>query len=246
MIVSLIKPTTYLDIIAFGAHPDDVEASVGGTIAKSAKQGFKAGIVDLTSGDNSETAEGKTRIGESVKSAKILGANMRINLEFKERNFINLENEDKIAEILRKYKPKIVMIPYWDDRHYGHRDASFLLERAIQSAKYRKILPKITPHKVMNVLYYMMHYDFKPSFVFDISETFKIKMKALFCHKSQLFLRSKKGGYTKRLLDQDFIEAWTARSRWLGYISGFKYGEAFFQKRSPGINNLFFLSNLYR
>ena len=235
-----------LNVLAFGAHPDDVDACVGGTLAATVKQGLKVGVIDLTSGDNSETAGGFTRVKESLESAKILGLSVRENLYFSEREFKDVENENKLIEIIRMYQPDIVMLPHWYDRHKGHRDASELLERAIQLAKYSKILPASKAYKVRLVLYYMIHYDFKPAFVFDISDTYQQKLKALYCHKSQIFKQGVNGKYTKTMLDPDFFEAWEARSRWLGYSSGFKYGEAFDMRRSPGLKSLNSLTNLYR
>lgn len=138
-----------LDILAFGAHPDDVDACAGGMLAKSTKDGRRVGIIDLTGGNNSETAGGTTRIKESMESAKVLGVSVRENLNWPDRNItVNNGNEDKIVKIIRKYRPDIVVIPYWKDRHKAHRDTSILLERAIQTAKYSKILPKIQSHKV--------------------------------------------------------------------------------------------------
>lgn len=236
-----------VDILAFGAHPDDIEACAGGMLAKSVQQGFSVGIIDLTSGDNSEMAEGKTRLKEAKKAAKILGAGFRENLSLPERDLIPTEkNENIVIEKIRKYSPDIVVIPHWHDRHRGHRDASTLLERAIQSAKYTKIMPNLKPHKVKIVLYYMIHYQFEPNFIFDVSDTHNQKMKALYCHKSQLFKKDKEGSYTKELYDPDFIEAWVARSRWHGYIAGVKFGEAYAMRRPTGINRLSSLTNLYR
>jgi N-acetylglucosamine malate deacetylase 1 len=236
-----------LDILAFGAHPDDVDACAGGMISKCVQQGMKVGIVDLTAGDNSETADGATRIIESQRSAKILGVTFRKNLKWADRSIkISDKNEEEIAKVIRICQPRIVLLPYWEDRHKGHRDTSLLVERAVQTAKYSKILPNINAHKVQIVIYYMIHYEFEPNFIFDISESFTTKMKALNCHKSQLFTKDKFGRYTKEYADKNFMEAWEARSRWYGYISGVKYGEAYAMRRPIGINNLNSLTNLYR
>ncbi len=236
-----------LDILAFGAHPDDVEACAGGTISALSKQGKKIGIIDLTQGDNSETAAGNTRLSEAQESAKIMGVIVRENLNMPDRELVpTANNEDRIIEIIRKYRPNTVIVPHWHDRHRAHRDASILIERAIQSAKYHKIIPHILPHKISLVLYYMIHYEFEPSFIFDISSTQVTKMKALYCHKSQLFKKDSDGNYTKELLDPDFMEAWVARSRWLGYISGAKYGEAFATRRPLGLSSLEEVTNKFR
>ncbi len=235
-----------LDILAFGAHPDDVEACAGGMLAKSIRQGLKAGIIDLTAGDNSETADGKTRIKESLKSAKVLGVHLRKNLSWPDGNISGEEKEIELVKIIRQLKPEIAVIPYWEDRHKSHRDASFILERAIQTAKYSKIMPDLPPHKVKIVLYYMLHYEFSPTFIFDISDTQELKMKALKCHKSQLFIKSKSGKFTNRYIDPDFMEAWIARSRWYGYIAGVKYGEPYAMRRPVGLKSLNSLTNLYR
>jgi len=234
-----------LDLLAFGAHPDDVDACAGGTIIASVRDGMNVGIIDLTSGEDSETAYGAERVKEANNSAKSLGARFRENLNFPERDFINTKNEDIIAEKIRQYSPDIVMLPHWHDRHKGHRDASDLIERAIQTAKYSKLSRNYKAHKCKVILYYMIHYEFKPAFVFDVSDTHEDKMRALFCHKSQMLMK-KNGTFSKKLIDPDFIDAWVARSRWIGYSSGFKYGEAFDMRRSPGIASLRHLLNLYR
>ena len=143
-----------LDILAFGAHPDDVDACAGGLLAKCVKEGLSVGIIDLTSGDNSETANGKLRISESLTSSKILGVKIRKNLRWPDRDIqATNNNEDKLVRIIRKYKPDIAVIPYWEDRHKAHRDTSNLTERAIQSAKYSKIIPRFKAHKVKIILF---------------------------------------------------------------------------------------------
>ena len=242
----MTKEISKLDILAFGAHPDDVEACVGGTIICSIKQGLTVGIIDLTAGENSETGEGSLRIKEAQDSAKVMGVKIRENFKLSERNFVTLENENLIIHCIRKYKPDTVIIPHWHDKHKGHRDASNLIERAVQDAKYTKILPKIPAHKVKKIIFYMIHYEFKPAFIFDISQVQKQKMKALFCHKSQLFKKNKNGRFSNKLLDTDFIEAWVARSRWYGYVVGVKYGEAFDMRRPTGLKSISDLTNQYR
>lgn len=234
-----------LDILAFGAHPDDVDACAGGTIIASAKQGKKVGIIDLTAGEDNEQTTGEVRLKEAENSAKILGLKMRKNLKLPERDIYSKETENILVKEIRLYRPEVIIAPYWKDRHKGHRDTSLVLERAIQLAKYSKILPDSKPHKVKLVVYYMIHYEFKPTFIFNISENFDTKIKALYCHKSQLFIKKSRGHYTNKLIDPNFIEAWNARSRWLGYTIGEKYGEGFAMKRQPGINNLHSLTNRY-
>lgn len=242
-----MKKNIKLDVLAFGAHPDDVDACAGGLVAKSVKQGLKVGIIDLTVGDNSENGSGSIRAQEAQEAAKILELSVRENLNMSERGLEpSVKNENLIVQKIRQYRPDVVVIPHWHDRHRGHRDASILIERAIQSAKYSKILPELKAHKVKIVLFYMIHYEFEPNFIFDISDTHQTKMRALYCHKSQLFSKDKKGNYTKKLLDPDFMEAWISRSRWLGYISGVKYGEAYAMRRPTGINSLNSLTNLFR
>lgn len=235
-----------LDILALGAHPDDVDACAGGTLIASINQGMKVGIVDLTAGDNAETGSGSIRIKEAQDSANIMGVQIRENLELPERNFVSTDTEDRIVSVIRKYQPETIIMPHWHDRHKGHRDASVVIERAVQLAKYSKVNPSSKAHKVKKILYYMIHYEFEPSFIFDISQYQDQKMAALMAHKSQMLKQNQEGAYLQELNDAEFIEAWNARSRWYGYISGVKFGEAFQMRRPTGINNLNALTNLFR
>jgi N-acetylglucosamine malate deacetylase 1 len=219
-----------LHILAFGAHADDVEIGMGGTIAKLTSTGKRIGICDLTEAELSSNGTVELRKEEAKKAAEILGVSERMSLGLPDRGL--LLNEDyisKIAEIIRRYQPKIIFAPYIEDRHPDHGNCARLVEEAVFSAGIRKFhtAQSTDPHKVQNVYFYMINGFHKPNFIFDISDTMTKKITALRAYKSQFEL-SEESVVTP--LVNGYIETVEARERLYGQQAGVKYAEGFISK----------------
>ncbi|MBI2453226.1 bacillithiol biosynthesis deacetylase BshB1, partial [Candidatus Peregrinibacteria bacterium] len=173
-----------LDALVFAAHPDDAELSMGGTIARLTKAGLKVGIVDFTKGELGTRGSAELRQQEAFKAAIILKVAVRENLNIPDGNIQRTrDNLMKVIMSIRKFKPKIIFAPYFNDRHPDHIDASKLVKEAMFSSGLIKIktFEKEVPQNAFRpkkLFYYMQTYTFEPSFIVDISDTFIDKMEA--------------------------------------------------------------------
>ncbi len=225
-----------LDILAFGAHADDVEIGMGGTIAKYAAVGKKIGICDLTKAELSSNGNVDTRIKEAKTAATILGVDLRETLDLPDRGLFHQEEYiNKIAQVVRKYKPKLVFAPYFQDRHPDHGHCAHLVEEAVFSAAIKKYQTDDTePHRVNNLYFYMINGFHKPDFVIDISSYMDKKIASLNAYESQF---SKGVQSFQTPLVNGYIEAIEARERLFGKEVGVTYAEGF-MKKSPLVINL--------
>jgi bacillithiol biosynthesis deacetylase BshB1 len=175
-----------IDIIFFGAHPDDVELSCGGTVAKCVKDGLRVAIVDLTRGEMGTRGTAQTRKRESTAAAKVLGAAFRQQLDFQDGNLqTGREQELQIIEILRRTTPKLVVAPYPDDRHPDHTRTGRIVTEASFYAGLRALDTGLRAHRPQTGLYYLQNYMFTPSFVVDVTKHWKTKMRSVLAYKSQ-------------------------------------------------------------
>lgn len=225
-----------LDIIVFASHPDDAEISMGGTIAKLTKNNYKVGITDFTRGELGTRGTPEIRKEEAAKASIILNIEIRENLLIPDGNIlINQENVTKVIAIIRKYKPKIIFAPYFNDRHPDHIDASLLVKRAMfqSGLKQIKTFDKDIlqdSYRPSNLYYYMQTYTFKPSFIVDISDSFDIKMKAVKAYSTQFHNPESKEPETF-ISKPDFTRYLESRAAFYGFQIGKSYGEPFFCER---------------
>lgn len=224
-----------LNIIAFGAHPDDVEIGVGGLLAKEAAAGYKIGIIDLTQGEMSTNGTVEERGIESENAGKILGIKLRKNLKMPDRNIeLNNENLEKVVSVIREYKPEMILIPHWEDRHPDHVACSKLVTEAHFNAGLRKFLPEIEAFRPSKVYYYFINSTAVPSFIVDVSEFYDKKKEAIFAHESQ-FLR--KNNMLNTVLNQGFPYLIESRDRYFGAQIRAQYAEGFITKGLVNIND---------
>ena len=227
-----------VDIIFFGAHPDDVELSCGGTVAKCVKDGLRVGIVDLTRGEMGTRGTPQTRKREAAAAAKVLGATFREQLDFQDGNLqTGREQELQIIEILRRATPKLVVAPYPDDRHPDHTRTGRLVTDAWFYAGLRALDTEVRAHRPHAVLYYMQNYMFTPSFVVDVTRHWKTKMRSVAAYKSQFHDPNSKEPQTF-ISDPKFLGMIDARGKHFGALIGAEYGEAFVTKQPPRIDDL--------
>jgi len=224
-----------LDVIVFGSHPDDAELSMGGTIARFSYNDLKVGIIDLTRGELGTRGTAETRQKEAFQSAIILKAAVRENLHIPDGGILNnKENLLKIIMVLRKYKPKLIFAPYFNDRHPDHIITSTLIKEAMFSSGLEKIKTFDKEKgqerfKPLKLYYYMQTYTFEPSFIVDVSPYFEIKMNAVRAYSTQFFDPKSKEPETF-ISSPDFITYIEARAKFYGFQIGKKYGEPFFSE----------------
>ncbi len=230
-----------LDVLVFGAHPDDIEMSCGGTIAKMVKEGKKVGIVDLTRGEMGTRGTPEIRDVEGQQAALILGAVVRENLAFRDCFFT--EDEAHIAEIariIRKYQPDIVIANAIHDKHPDHGRGSKLVRNAAHMSGFMKL--KTYQDGVLQerwrpkrVFFYIQDMEIKPDFIVDVTEYFDVKMESIRAHKSQFFNPDSDEPETY-ISTRDFWDSFEYRMRSTGHIVGVKYAEGFTSEVPPKIN----------
>ncbi|MGD8565544.1 MAG: bacillithiol biosynthesis deacetylase BshB1 [Candidatus Bathyarchaeota archaeon] len=209
-----------LDLMAFSPHPDDVELCCGGLLARMSEKGYSVGIVDLNKGELGTGGTGEIRVKEAANAAKILGVKIRKNMDFGDcRLNPSFEMAKKLVHIIRKHKPSILIAPYGDDSHPDHAASRKLVDKAAFFAKLVKIDTNYEPHSVRNIVYFMLHKRFKPSFVVNVTGVYGKKLNAVKAYKSQMELILGNEGLLK------LIEL---RDQLYGSRMGFKYGEPFF------------------
>ena len=232
-----------LDILAFGAHPDDVELGCGGTIAKEIALGKKVGIIDLTRGELGTRGSAEIRDNEAAKAAKILGVTVRENLNMRDGFFVNDEEHQlAIIKILRKYQPEIVLCNAIDDRHIDHGKGSKLVSDACFLSGLRKIETEFNNEKQEAwrpkfVYHYIQWKNIKPDFVVDITGYSQIKVDAILAYDSQFYNADTNEPETP-IATKNFLESLNYRSQDLGRLIGVDFAEGFTVERYVGVNSL--------
>ena len=232
-----------LDILAFGAHPDDVELGCGGTIAKEIKLGKKVGIVDLTRGELGTRGSAEIRDTEAAKAAKILGVSVRENLRMRDGFFLNDEaHQLQIIEMIRKYQPEIVLCNAIDDRHIDHGKGSRLVSDACFLSGLRRIETKLENKeqeawRPKVVYHYIQWKNIEPDFVVDISGFEKQKVDAVMAYDSQFFNPDTNEPDTP-IATKNFLESINYRAQDLGRLIGTDFAEGFTVERHLAVNSL--------
>ena len=233
-----------LDILAFGAHPDDVELGCGGTLAKEIANGKRVGIIDLTKGELGTRGTEFTRKEEAENAAKILGVQVRENLGFADGFFVNDKTHQlEIIKMLRKYQPEIVLCNAIDDRHIDHgkgsklvSDACFLsglvkIETVLNGKNQDKWRPK-------QVYHYIQWKPIEPDFVVDISNFIEVKMDSVMAYKTQFYDPNNTESETP-ITSKNFLDSIKYRASDLGRLINSDYAEGFTAERYVAVESLF-------
>lgn len=227
-----------VDLLFFGAHPDDVELSAGGMVARAVKDGLRAGIIDLTRGEMGTRGTPADRKREAQAAAKVLGAAFRMQLDFGDGALrTGREEELELIEILRRTRARLVFAPYPDDRHPDHTRTGRLVTEASFYAGLRQLKTRTEAHRPQTVIYYLQNYLFPPSFVVDVTAVWKTKMRAIRAFKSQFHDPKSKEPRTV-ISDPRFLEMIDARGRHFGQLIGAEHGEAFVTKQPPRLDDV--------
>jgi len=224
--------------LAFGAHPDDVEMSCGGTLAMLGKSGYKFGIVDLTRGEMGTRGNAVIRAKEAAEAAKILGAELRVNLRIPDSGIqVNHANIMKVVEVIRRFRPDVVFAPYREERHPDHVHTHQLVREAIFYSGLRKLKTgKLDAFRPRKSFYYMQHTPFSPMLYVDISEFYDIKMAAIKAHRSQFYDPTSKDPKTI-LSTPEFLEYLNGRMKYFGQLGGVSYAEPFWTTEPITLHN---------
>src|SRR5690554_2286924 len=226
-----------LDILAIGAHPDDVELGCGATVAKMVAEGKKVGILDLTKGELGTRGTAETRKQEAAEAAQILGVEFRENLGFRDGFFVNDEaHQMEIIKILRKYRPEIVLANAMKDRHIDHGKGADLVEKACFLSGLRKIETGQQAWRPKHVFHFIQWYPLQPDFVLDVTGFIEKKNEAVAAYKTQFFDPESDEPETP-ISSKLFQQSIENRARDLGMLIGTQAGEGFMLKGYLGLKD---------
>jgi bacillithiol biosynthesis deacetylase BshB1 len=231
-----------LDILAFGAHPDDVELGCGGTLIAAVAEGKKVGIIDLTQGELGTRGTVADRLKEALLAGEIIGAAVRENLEMKDGFFVNDQTHQlAIATIIRKYQPDIILCNAPEDRHPDHGKAAKLVADAAFLAGLVKVQTTYNDTaqaawRPSHVFHYIQSRNLAPNFVVDISAHMDQKMASILAHASQFYNPNSNEPNTF-ISSDSFLEFIKGRAKEFGQQVGVQYAEGFISEKMIGIQS---------
>lgn len=232
-----------LDILAIGAHPDDVELGCSATLAKEISKGKKVGILDLTRGELGTRGSAETRDKESAKAAEILGVEMRENLAFRDGFFVNDEQHQmEVIKRIRKFRPEIVLCNAIRDRHIDHGKGSSLVSDACFLSGLVKIKTALNgegqdPWRPKHVYHYIQWENIEPDFIVDVSGYMELKLASVEAYGSQFYDPQSKEPISP-ISSKNFIESVTYRAKDLGRLIGKDFGEGYTVERFVAVDSL--------
>ena len=226
-----------LDVLALAAHPDDVEQTCGGTLIRMAELGYRTGVLDLTAGDMGSRGTPDLRMQESQAAATHLLLCWRQNLRWPDARLENnIAARMTLAGVIRRIRPRTVILPYWAGRHPDHYRASEIGYEACFLAGLTRLEEDVPPHRPFKILYSSLYANVRPSFVVDISRQFDRRMTALFSYASQY-------GDSETASElfpshAEIEERLAAIARFYGNLIGVKYGEPFVVKEAIALEDI--------
>jgi bacillithiol biosynthesis deacetylase BshB1 len=225
-----------LDVLTIAAHRDDTEIVCGGTVIKMVDLGYKVGVLDLTAGESGSRGDENTRESEAECAARAMGLSLRHNLNLPDAGlFLTQQNALAVAEIIRKTKPEMVILPYGQQRHPDHTTAGEIGYRGCFLAGLGKMPIDGEPFRPRKIFYSCSFLEVRPTFVIDITDQFPRKCETVACYKSQFSVESSQREVfppAKNIFDYMEIQ-----NRHYGYMIGVKYGEAFIQKEMLAVED---------
>jgi bacillithiol biosynthesis deacetylase BshB1 len=232
--------STTVDLLAIAAHRDDVEQTCGGTLLTQQALGWTTAILDLTQGESGTRGTATEREAEANAAAKILRVIHREALDLPDGSLQNtLEARLKIAAVIRRLRPRVVILPYWQGRHPDHYTASTLGYEACFAAGLSKLDLTGEPHRPYKILYASLYADVRPTFVVDITPHIETRLQALLAYRSQY--GSQPTGSGLFVPEEDIRERTFATARHYGLLAGVRYAEPFVQKEVSLVPDLMHL-----
>lgn len=226
-----MPPPETVDILAIAAHRDDVEQTCGGTLLVQQSLGWRIGILDLTQGESGTRGTAAERAAEATEAARILRVSHREALDLPDGNVQNTqENRHKLAAVLRRLRPRVVILPFWQGRHPDHYTSATLgYEACFQAGLARLELPgDHPPHRPYKILYASLYADVRPSFVVDITPHIETRLESLLAYRSQYGNQTTGSGLF--VPEEEIRERTFATARHFGLLAGVRYAEPFVQK----------------
>lgn len=226
-----------VDVLAIAAHPDDVEQTCGGTLVRMAETGYRTGVLDLTAGDMGSRGTPDIRMREAKDAAEHLLLGWRANLRWPDARLENtITSRMTLAGVIRRLKPRTVILPYWTGRHPDHYRASEIGYEACFLAGLRRLDETTPPHRPFKIIYSSVYANVTPSFVVDISRQFDRRMAALLSYTSQY-------GEVMEASDlfpshKEVEERLASVARFYGNLIGAKYGEPFVVKEAMQVDDI--------
>ncbi len=227
-----------IEVLLFGAHPDDVEWGAGGICLLLKKQGVSFAMIDLTKGEMGSRGTEEERKIEAIRAAEFAGAAERENLNLPDCGLVDSpETRRTIASVIRRYRPKIVLAPYWKDRHPDHAAAGLAVRQAALYCALKKLGDSNLPHKPGAYLYYLLHHYQKPTFVVNVTEVYPVKLEMLRLHHSQFSQTAEQLGLLPMGIS-NYLFGLESRDRYFGSLIGVHFGEALVTDQSLRLNGL--------
>ena len=225
------------DVLAIAAHRDDVEQTCGGTLLRMAARGLRIAILDLTQGEAGTRGSAAERAREAEEAARILGVGWRQALTLPDGAIENtLENRVALIGVLRRLRPRVVILPYWQARHPDHAVTGTLGYDACFLAGLKSIDTGAEPHRPFKIVYASLYADVRPSFVVDITPFIEQRHQALMAYRSQYANQSAGSGLF--VPEEEIRERTFAEARHYGLLAGVRYGEPFVQKEVGLVDDL--------
>ncbi|HUY80976.1 MAG TPA: bacillithiol biosynthesis deacetylase BshB1 [Acidobacteriaceae bacterium] len=225
------------DVLAIAAHRDDVEQTCGGTLLKLRAQGVRTAILDLTRGEAGTRGSAAEREAEAAEAAEILGVEWRGALDIPDGRVENTyENRVKIVEVVRRVRPRVVILPYWTGRHPDHSTTSTLGYEACFLSGLRKLKTDAPAWRPFKIVYASLYADVRPSFVVDITGHIEDRHRALMAYRSQYANQAAGSGLF--VPEEEIRERTFAEARHYGLLAGVTYGEPFVQKEVGLVEDL--------
>lgn len=220
-----------VDVLAIGAHPDDIEMIVGGTVAKLVARGKSVAILDMTRGEMGSRGTPDTRRQEAEAAARVLGVKERITLDLGDsRVEDNADSRAQVIAVIRRLRPTIVMGHYWDDLHPDHVATGRILRSVMYPSGFAKYPAEGVPYRPNEYLFFMAHTPFEPSFIVDVSAHFEKKIEAVRCYGSQLHKEGSDEPATL-IAQPGFLHRLEGRARYFGSLIDCEFGEPFLVTR---------------
>jgi len=216
-----------VDVMAFGAHPDDIELGCGGTLIKLVDQGHSVVMVDMSCGEMSTRGTVEIRKDEAAAAARIIGAAARENLALPDGQIrASEEAKRRVAQVIRQYRPQMVLAPYYEDRHPDHVHTSHAVYEGAFVAGLTRYDTGQQPHRPTRFVYYMGWYEFSPTFVVDITDQYDRKMEAIYAYSTQ-FKPDDRSYQQTRLTSPEYQWFQTQRMGYVGSLVQKRYAEGF-------------------
>jgi bacillithiol biosynthesis deacetylase BshB1 len=230
-----------VDVLAIAAHRDDVEQTCGGTLLVQQALGWRTGIVDLTRGEGGTRGTAEERAAEATAAAAILKVSHREALDLPDGNVENThENRLKLAAVLRRLRPRVVILPYWQGRHPDHYTSATLGYEACFAAGLSRLGIEGAPHRPFKILYASLYADVRPTFVVDITRHIETRLASLLAYRSQYGDHVQGAGLF--VPEAEIRERTFASARHYGMLAGVRYAEPFVQKEVMAVSDLMHLS----